>query len=363
MAQRDADRPPRSAEQCADHVSPGTLSPGSYVGAVTLHPQSGAQVTSVDATLNVFGPPALISSVEPVLVPLGGDDTLITIHGSGFLPGAAVYVSGIKWTASPVTVVDAQTITFKMPKENFSGLISYPITVLNPQSVQSNSIAISVGNPAPSFTAASVVNAASYAPAPVSVGEIVVVFGQNFGSLDSTGVLFDNNPAKVLYVTPTQLAATVPVTAGVGQTTLLQVQTSHDVFSAAVQIPIAPAAPGLFTSDASGKGRVAAINQDNTVNGSSNPAPAGSVVALYATGGGMLTADALPRLKLPVTATVGGLDTQVLYAGIAPREPEGVIQINVQIPATLQPGAAEVQVNVGGVSSQTNVTLTVGPTK
>ncbi len=77
----------------------------------------------------------------------------------------------------------------------------------------------------------------------------------------------------------------------------------------------------------------------------------------------MLTSDALPRLKLPVTATVGGLDAQVLYVGIAPGEPEGVIQINVQIPAALQPGTAEVLVNVGGVSSQTNVTLTVGPTK
>src|SRR5579872_6989306 len=43
-----------------------------------------------------------------------------------------------------------------------------------------------------------------------------------------------------------------------------------------MQLPIAPAAPGLFTSGASGKGQAAAINQDNTVNGTSNPAPAGS---------------------------------------------------------------------------------------
>ncbi len=240
-------------------VNPASLAPGTFKAVVTLHPQSGATVTTVEVALTVYGPPAVVTSVDPSLVTIGADDTLITIHGSGFLPGAAVYVSGIKWTTTPITVVDPQTITFKMPKENFSGLISYPITVLNPQSVQSNSVAVSVGSPAAAFTAASVVNAASYAPAPVSVGEIVVVFGQNFGSLDSTSVLFDNNPAKILYLTPTQLAATVPVTAGIGQTTTLQIQTSHDVFSAPVQIPIAPAAPGLFTSDASGKGQAAAI--------------------------------------------------------------------------------------------------------
>jgi uncharacterized protein (TIGR03437 family) len=205
-----------------------------------------------------------------------------------------------------------------------------------------------------------VVNAASYAPAPVSVGEIVIVFGQNFGSIDTTSVLFDHNPAKILYLTPTQLAATVPVTAGNGQTTALQIQTSHDVFSAPVPLPIAPAAPGLFTSDASGKGQAAAINQDNTVNSTTNPAPAGSVVAFYATGGGALTSDPLPRLMLPVTATIGGLDAQVLYAGIAPGEPDGVIQINAQVPTTLQPGPVEVLVNVGGVSSQSKVTITVG---
>ena len=348
--------PPNSIQAT---VNPGSLSPGTYTAAITIHPQSTSPVTTVDVTLTVFGPPAVISSVEPALVPIGTDDTVITVHGSGFLLGALIYVSGIKWTDSPVSVVNAQTITFKMPKVDFSGLISYPITVLNPLSVQSNSVAVSVGDPAPAFTAASVLNAASYAPAPVSVGEIVVVFGSNFGSIDSTKVLFDSNPAKIIYLTPTQLAATVPATAGIGQTTTLQIQISHDVFSAAVQLPIAPAAPGLFTADASGKGQVAAINQDNTVNSSGHPAPAGSVVALYATGGGTLTKDALPRIALPVSATIGGLDAPVLYAGVAPGQPEGMIQINVTVPVGLSSASAEVLVSVGGISSQRSATLVV----
>jgi len=340
-------------------VNPASLAPGTYTAAITIHPQSTSPVTTVAVTLTVFGPPAAISSAEPMLVPVGADDTVITVHGSGFLTGALIYVSGIKWTDSPVTVIDAQTITFKMPKVNFSGLISYPITVLNPQSVQSNSVTVSVGNPAPGFTAASVLNAASYAAAPVSIGEIVVVFGSNFGSIDTTKVFFDLNPAKIIYLTPTQLATTVPATAGIGQTTTMQIQTSHDVFSATVPLPIASAAPGLFTTDASGRGQVAAIDQDNSVNGAANPAPAGSVVALYATGGGALTTDALPRVALPVSATIGGLDAQVLYAGVAPGEPDGMIQINVQVPAGLTPDPAEVVVKIGDASSQRGATLAV----
>jgi uncharacterized protein (TIGR03437 family) len=340
-------------------VNPASLAPGTYTASITIHPQSTSPVTTVAVTLTVFGPPAVVSSVEPALVPIGTDDTVITVHGSGYLPGASIYVSGIKWIDSSINVVDAQTITFKMPKENFSGLISYPITVLNPQSVQSNSVTVSVGNPAPAFTAASVLNAASYAPAPLSVGEIVVVFGTNFGSIDTTQVLFDSNPAKIIYLTPTQLAATVPVTVGNEQSTALQVQTSHDVYSAPVNLPLAPAAPGLFTTDASGKGQAAAINQDNTINGISNPAPVGSVVALYATGGGALTKDANPRLSLPVTATIGGIDSQVLYAGVAPGEPDGMIQINVVVPSGINPGNAEILVSVGGISSQKSVTVVV----
>ena len=340
-------------------VNPGTLPPGTYAGVVTIHPQSGAVVTTIDVALTVFAPAAVITSVDPVLVPIGADDTLITIHGSGFQPGALIYTGGVKWTDSPVNVVDAHTITFKIPKLDLSGEISYPITILNPQSVQSNSVAVSVGNPAPAFAAVSVLNAASYAPPPVSVGEIVVVFGSNFGSIDTTRVTFDLNPAKIIYLTPTQLAVTVPVTAGFSQTTTMQIQSSHDVFSATVQIPVTAAAPGLFTSDASGKGQAAAINQDNAVNSAASPAPAGSVIALYATGGGALTKDALPRLSLPVTATVGGVDAQVLYAGVAPGEPEGMIQINIQLPAGLQSGASEVIVKIGDASSQRGVTLAV----
>jgi uncharacterized protein (TIGR03437 family) len=272
-------------------------------------------------------------------------------------------VGNILWTTTPVTIVNSTTITFKLPKLYFAGLTNYPITVQNPQSLASNGLSLAVGNPAPVIATGGILNAASYAPPPVSVGEMVVIFGSNFGSIDTTNVLFEHLPGRVIYVTPTQLVATVPAGAGNRDSIIVEVQTSHDVYSAPVTVNMAPSAPALFTSDASGKGQAAAINQDNTVNDATHPAPAGSVVALYATGGGALTAvlssAALPRVALPVSATIGGLDAPVLYAGVAPGEPEGMIQINVQVPAGLQSGAAEVLVKIGDAISQQGVTLAV----
>ena len=70
-------------------VNPGSLTAGTYPAIVTIHPQSGAAVTTINVSLTVYTPPAVITSVDPSLVSIGSDDTLITIHGSGFLPGKA----------------------------------------------------------------------------------------------------------------------------------------------------------------------------------------------------------------------------------------------------------------------------------
>ena len=124
-------------------------------------------------------------------------------------------------------------------------------------------------------------------------------------------------------------------------------------------LSVTDAVPAIFTADASGTGQAAALNQDNTVNGTSNPAPAGSVVALYGTGGGALTTDTLPRLILPVTATVGGVPAMVYYAGIAPGLVQGAMQVNVQIPGGAMPGlAVPVAITVGNATSKI-VTLAI----
>ena len=58
--------------------------------------------------------------------------------------------------------------------------------------------------------------------------------------------------------------------------------------------------------------------------------------------------------------TVGGQSAVVGYAGAAPTSVAGLMQVNVQIPAGIQPGTAvPVQVQVGGVPAQPGVTIAV----
>jgi len=137
-------------------------------------------------------------------------------------------------------------------------------------------------------------------------------------------------------------------------------------------IQVFAAAPGLFTADGTGAGQAAAINQDGTINSASNPAPIGSIISLYATGGGQTSpagvdgqVSTLPlaRQSLPVLVSIGEqiVTTQLQYAGPAPGEIAGLMQINVPLPLGLKTGSAvPVAILVGFVSrSQSNVTIAV----
>ena len=336
-------------------INPAGLAPNTYHGSITLTPQGGTPA-SIEVTLSVLAPAPVLTSVDPAFVPMGSNDTTVTVHGSGFTNASTLIVDGIPWQTTPVQFVDAATLSFSMPASYFTAQYNHTIAVQNPQSALSNILAVSIGVPAPLFTSASVVNAASYVAGAVAPGEIVTVFGSNFGVQGSTQVSFNNIPATLVYVTAAQLAATVPYLVAGAQNTTMMI-TSNGLASAPVSLNVTASVPAIFSSDASGMGQAAALNQDNTVNGSSNPARAGSVVALYGTGGGNLTTDALPLLTLPVTATVGGIPATVYYAGIAPGLVQGAMQVNVQIPSGVAPGlAVPVAITVGNATSNT-VTL------
>jgi uncharacterized protein (TIGR03437 family) len=231
---------------------------------------------------------------------------------------------------------------------------TYSVNVSNPQAALSAPLTFTVGAPPPTFAGTGVVNAASYASGSIAPGEIVTVFGSNFGTASNTSVTFDDVRATLVYVTPMQLAATVTYSVGGAQKTSMIV--SNGVSSTPVNLNVTDAVPAIFTSDASGMGQAAALNQDNTVNGTSSPSP--SVVAMYGTGGGMLTADALPRLTLPVSATVGGVPATVYYAGVAPGLVEGAMQVNVQISSVTPDPSVPVAITVDTTTSNT-VTLAI----
>jgi endo-1,4-beta-xylanase len=209
--------------------------------------------------------------------------------------------------------------------------------------------------------AEAMVNAASYQGGSVSPGEVIAIFGVN-----CTQVSFDDIAAPFIYSLPGQASVVVPYeTDGKPQTTVQYA--FNGLMSNTVTIPVKPASPGIFALDASGKGAGAILNQDNSVNTTENPASAGSVIQIFATGGGTILGGAVDGAPapgpgsqtLPVSATIGGVGAGVLYAGPAPGLVNGVLQVNVAVPVGLPAGAQPIVISVGGVASQDGITVTV----
>jgi uncharacterized protein (TIGR03437 family) len=233
----------------------------------------------------------------------------------------------------------------------------------------------------PSFNAGSVVNSASLVGGAIAPGEIVSIYGFSLGpqtgvagsstpgtSLSGTTVNVNGTPAPILYASYNQINFQAPYTLTPGSTATIQVQSSTGT-SGNVSVDVLSSIAGLFTNQSNGQGQALAINQDGTVNSTSNPAAPGSYVSLYADGLGALSAMAtagqptptspLNSLSGTLAVIIGGLSAPVQFAGLAPGF-VGLYQINVQIPATTTAGSHRVFViPPSGLSSQPGVYLTV----
>jgi uncharacterized protein (TIGR03437 family) len=83
----------------------------------------------------------------------------------------------------------------------------------------------------------------------------------------------------------TQVNAIVPYSVAGKRTVLIQLE-YLGILSPPINLPVAIAAPGIFTADGSGKGQISALNQDLSYNSAVSSALAGSVIAFYITGAG-----------------------------------------------------------------------------
>ena len=238
--------------------------------------------------------------------------------------------------------------------------------------------------PEPPFLGA-IVNAASEIPAAVAPGEILTIYGFGAGpsnasgftanpagnvatSLNGAQVLFNGQPAPMIYGSAYQANVIVPYEVANQAATTVALQFGG-VTSGAWSVPVVATAPGIFTISATGLGQAAVLNQDNSVNSASNPAPRGSVIQIYATGEGQTSPpgvtgsviiDNLKRPILPVTVSIGNQNTSVQYAGSAGDSVAGLMQVNAVVPQSITPGAAvPIVVSVGGVPAQSGVTVAV----
>ena len=108
------------------------------------------------------------------------------------------------------------------------------------------------------------------------------------------------------------------------------------------------------------------VNPNSKVNSTTNPAPQGSVVIVYATGGGQtnppgvdgkISVSPYPKPVLPVTVTVGGVNAHLPYCGAQPNVIAGMLEIKVQLPASVSGSAVPLVLNVGGYSTKVHVAI------
>ncbi len=242
-----------------------------------------------------------------------------------------------------------------------------------------------VGNK-PLFVSSGMVDGASAQPGTVTPGKVVVLYGSRIGpanlttaqlapdgrlstTLGSTQVLFDGQPAPLIYASDGQVAAIVPYSVDGKLGTQVQVRNGSNT-SDRVALPVVPVAPSIFSADYTGSGQGAVLNQDGvTVNSSAAPAAKGSIVAIYATGEGqtnpggvdgqLANGAALPKPRLPVQVWVNGKAAEVKYSGAAPGQVAGLFQVNAKIPEDTPAGEVSLQVQVGDAVSQPGITVVV----
>jgi uncharacterized protein (TIGR03437 family) len=162
-------------------------------------------------------------------------------------------------------------------------------------------------------------------------------------------------PAPLYYAGPNLINFQVPYEIPPGFADVIV--SVRGVQSAAEPVQVALTAPGLFMY---GAGRAIVQNADYSLNTENNPAQVGAYVSVYMTGGGAVdnppgTGRAAPlfppsQFGAHVSATIGGVDAPVAFAGLTPGY-AGLGQINLRVP-TLPTGTYPVVITVG--DRQTN---------
>lgn len=227
-------------------------------------------------------------------------------------------------------------------------------------------------------------NGASFESGAAAPGELVTLFGENLGPAQGLGAQLDENgnvarqlgdvrvipgssspfanpPTPLFFVREDQINLQIPYeVTQVGPFMTLTVE-RDGVRSAAIQIPLATASPGLFKlSDGSNQAIV--VQSDGGFNSDAAPARRGETVLLFGTGHGLtIPASAtgvpapmqapFPRPILPVTVEIDEVRAQVEFAGAAPGF-VGLLQLNVVIPDGVSSGLVRLSLRIGEARAQ-----------
>jgi uncharacterized protein (TIGR03437 family) len=183
-------------------------------------------------------------------------------------------------------------------------------------------------------------------------------------TLGDVQVLVNGTPSPLYLVSPGQINFIVPENAPTtGNVDVVVQQVSTGQILGAGILPMNTAAPGIFMGQQLAIGsqgyQAAVVNEDGTVNSSTNAAQRGHIVSIYATGQGIIPGmppdgtqpTGLVSTPQPPQVIIGGCPVdectslpgdqppgqRVQFSGLSPSYP-GVWQINVYVPMGTAPG-------------------------
>ncbi len=384
-------------------ASAGSLAIGQYTGTVTITaPGATGSPISIPVTLNVTSGQAITATpatlafnyVVGTAVPAAQQVQAVTTGSSISLSAAASTKDGANWlSVTPASGNTPATLSVAVsPQTLTAGTYTGSITITSSSATQAIVPVTLTVVTIPQPVIVAVKNAASYVSGGVSPGELVLVGGTGvgpatvvFGQLTAQGtlattaggvqVMFDGTPAPVYYALANQTAVFVPYEVAGRPTTSITV-VYQGVVSAPLVYNVVAAVPGIFTQNQQGSGPGSILNQDNSINGPNSGAAKSSYVAVYMTGEGQtspsgvtgavtpVNGSGLKKPVLAVAATVGGLPATIAYAGSAPGDVNGVMQVNLQIPANAVSGPQPVVITFSSpgsatLSTQAGVTVQV----
>jgi uncharacterized protein (TIGR03437 family) len=235
----------------------------------------------------------------------------------------------------------------------------------------------------PTFTAASVLNAASRVAGPIAPGMVVAITGSNLGDPSFPGNCMNGTPvpntctavrvlvngvavpklfdsgSEVTFQAPFNLSgttATVQVTSSLSGST---------VSSAIVTVPVAAVNPGIYTAGGTGTGTAYYFDGTGLIPQYSQPVLPGDTVVLFATGFGVTNPVVATGVLGPsspgamsaaaVTMTINNKSVPVTYAGLEPGNQSGAVvgydEVVFTVPAGLAQGSYPVMVTAGSTAS------------
>jgi uncharacterized protein (TIGR03437 family) len=332
-----------------------------------------------------------VTGLWPPTGKAGAPATTITIFGSNFGPASIATIQGPPVVPLATTFISSTVLYAVIPTAQMAAGNTLTIYVANPAPA-GNSVTTQNFTFTPTVDEA--VNSASYQPGGAP-GELITLFGENIGpttvapmtvaggyvtpTLGGVSVKVDGNPAPMVYVSQHQINIQIPYEATIGPNKTIVVSNGANP-SANGTITVAATSPGIFTVDGV---QVAAINTSVTtgstsINSATAAAHVGDMVSLYVTGEGTYTSGvapldgyvipagtalaAMPVLNAAVTATIGGANAPVTYAGPFDGGMLGVCQVNLTVPShTTSAKGVPVVIKIGGNVSQAGVTIATQP--